>query len=78
MSLILESPVMGRAEMVVGPSEKVAVVAYHLNDAINWWDDVNRSLDWQNRIFHVLAVLYGVVAVVALVNSVSLSLRLSV
>ncbi|XP_015063406.1 tobamovirus multiplication protein 3 [Solanum pennellii] len=67
---------MGRAEMVVGPSEKaVAVVAYHLNDAINWWDDVNRSLDWQNRIFHVLAVLYGVVAVVALVQLIRIQMR---
>ncbi|KAK6802524.1 hypothetical protein RDI58_000304 [Solanum bulbocastanum] len=67
---------MGRAEMVVGPSEKaVAVVAYHLNGAINWWDDVNRSLDWQNRIFHVLAVLYGVVAVVALVQLIRIQMR---
>ncbi|KAL3379392.1 hypothetical protein AABB24_000217 [Solanum stoloniferum] len=67
---------MGRAEMVVGPSEKaVAVVAYHVNDTINWWDDVNRSLDWQNRIFHVLAVLYGVVAVVALVQLIRIQMR---
>ncbi|KAG5628743.1 hypothetical protein H5410_000460 [Solanum commersonii] len=67
---------MGRAEMVVGPSEKaVAVVAYHLNDAINWWDDVNKSVDGQNLIFHVLAILYGVVAVVALVQLIRIQMR---
>ncbi|XP_049383483.1 tobamovirus multiplication protein 3 isoform X1 [Solanum stenotomum] len=64
---------MGRAEMVVGPSE--AVVAYDLNDAINWWDDVNNSVDGQNFIFHVLAILYGVVAVVALVQLIRIQMR---
>ncbi|KAH0780634.1 hypothetical protein KY290_000232 [Solanum tuberosum] len=67
---------MGRAEMVVGPSEKaVTVVAYHLNDAINWWDDVNKSADGQNLIFHVLAILYGVVAFVALVQLIRIQMR---
>ncbi|XP_049383490.1 tobamovirus multiplication protein 3 isoform X2 [Solanum stenotomum] len=61
--------------MVVGPSEKVAVVAYDLNDAINWWDDVNNSVDGQNFIFHVLAILYGVVAVVALVQLIRIQMR---
>ncbi|XP_055819146.1 tobamovirus multiplication protein 3 [Solanum dulcamara] len=67
---------MGRAEMVVGPSEKAAaVVVYHLNDAINWWDDVNRSLVWQNRIFHLLAILYGIIAAVAFVQLIRIQMR---
>ena len=33
-----------------------------------WWDDVNNSTLWQDRTFHALAALYGVVAVVALVS----------
>lgn len=71
---------MGRSEMVVGPSDTAVAaeaVAYHLNDAINWWEDVNRSLVWQNRIFHLLAILYGIVAAVAFVNFLSLSLSVS-
>lgn len=35
--------------------------------ASNWWHDVNESPLWQDRIFHVLAALYGLVAAVALV-----------
>ncbi|KAE9445488.1 hypothetical protein C3L33_22614, partial [Rhododendron williamsianum] len=52
------------ARTVVGPP---AVVAYALTEASNWWDQINESPAWQDRIFHVLAALYGVVAVVALV-----------
>jgi hypothetical protein len=33
-----------------------------------WWDDVNSSPLWQDRTFHALAALYGVVALVALVS----------
>ncbi|KAG5531803.1 hypothetical protein RHGRI_026427 [Rhododendron griersonianum] len=52
------------ARTVVGPP---AVVAYALTEASNWWDQINESPAWQDRIFHVLAALYGVVAVVALI-----------
>ncbi|MCD7454429.1 hypothetical protein HAX54_024828 [Datura stramonium] len=58
---------MGRAEMAPGPSEAGRRCGVqHLKEAINWWEDVNRFPQWQDRIFHVLAVLYGVVAAVAL------------
>ncbi|EYU35533.1 hypothetical protein MIMGU_mgv1a0177172mg, partial [Erythranthe guttata] len=51
----------------VGPSvEAAAVVALRLKAATSWWDVVNESPAWQDRIFHVLAALYGIVAVVAL------------
>jgi hypothetical protein len=36
--------------------------------AVDWWRDVNESPLWQDRIFHALAVLYGVVSVIALVS----------
>ncbi|RLN17330.1 tobamovirus multiplication protein 3-like [Panicum miliaceum] len=40
-----------------------------------WWDDVNNSPLWQDRTFHALAVLYGVVAVVALVQLIRIECR---
>lgn len=55
---------MGRAGMALSLS---AVVALDLKDARSWWDNVNESPLWQDRIFHLLAILYGFVAAVALV-----------
>ncbi|KAJ8565279.1 hypothetical protein K7X08_007855 [Anisodus acutangulus] len=74
---------MRRAEMVVSPSSTAstatstatAVVTYQLNEAMNWSEDVNRSIVWQNRIFHVLAILYGIVAAVALVQLIRIQMR---
>ncbi|KAG2543930.1 tobamovirus multiplication protein 3-like isoform X2 [Panicum virgatum] len=40
-----------------------------------WWDDVNNSPVWQDRTFHALAALYGVVAVVALVQLIRIECR---
>lgn len=45
----------------------LAVTAFLLKDASNWWNNINDSLLWQDRIFHVLSILYGIVSVVALV-----------
>ncbi|XP_057961195.1 protein TOM THREE HOMOLOG 1 [Malania oleifera] len=61
---------MGRS--VVMPS---AVMAHRLTEASNWWKEVNDSPLWQDRIFHILAALYGVVATVALVQLVRIQLR---
>ncbi|KAK4761394.1 hypothetical protein SAY87_029278 [Trapa incisa] len=44
-------------------------------DASSWWEDLNNSPLWQDRIFHVLAALYGVVAIVALIQLVRIQLR---
>ncbi|XP_043717115.1 tobamovirus multiplication protein 3-like [Telopea speciosissima] len=52
-----------------------AVIAYALKDASNFWDDINKSPVWQNRIFHVLAVLYGLVAFIALIQLIRIELR---
>ncbi|KAJ0094180.1 hypothetical protein Patl1_15800 [Pistacia atlantica] len=52
-----------------------AVIAHTLKDASNWWEDVNESPLWQDRIFHVLAALYGLVAAVALVQLIRIQLR---
>lgn len=46
-----------------------AVIALKLKDASNWWHDINESTLWQDRIFHILAALYGLVAAVALSHS---------
>ncbi|KAL2233209.1 UNVERIFIED_CONTAM: Tobamovirus multiplication protein 3 [Sesamum indicum] len=54
---------------------EVAVLALRLKDATSWWDTVNESAAWQDRIFHVLAVLYGIVGAVALIQLVRIQLR---
>lgn len=43
------------------------VTAVVVSSASNWWDEVNNSALWQDWIFHILALLYGLVAAVALV-----------
>ncbi|XP_042501889.1 tobamovirus multiplication protein 3-like [Macadamia integrifolia] len=55
-----------------GPS---SVISYAVIDASNWWDDINNSPVWQNRIFHVLAVLYGLVGAIALIQLIRIELR---
>lgn len=57
------------------PSSAAAVIAYKLTDASSWWNDVNESPVWQDRIFHILAALYGFVAAVALIQLVRIQLR---
>lgn len=57
------------------PSSAAAVIAYKLTDASSWWNDVNESPVWQDRIFHILAALYGLVAAVALIQLVRIQLR---
>ncbi|KAK9106413.1 hypothetical protein Syun_022424 [Stephania yunnanensis] len=52
-----------------------SVTALRLTNAVNWWDDVNGSVIWQDRIFHTLAALFGVVSAVALVQLVRIELR---
>ncbi|KAG6425587.1 hypothetical protein SASPL_116028 [Salvia splendens] len=56
-------------------SRSTAPLALLLQDAVNWWDTVNKSVVWQDRIFHLLAALYGLVTAVALVQLVRIQLR---
>ncbi|KAG7591665.1 hypothetical protein ISN45_Aa01g006700 [Arabidopsis thaliana x Arabidopsis arenosa] len=56
-------------------SSAAAIVAFNLKEATNWWSDVNESPVWQDRIFHVLAVLYGIVSVIAVIQLVRIQLR---
>ncbi|EOA24467.1 hypothetical protein CARUB_v10017723mg [Capsella rubella] len=62
------------AAMMMSSSSDV-VEALNLKEASNWWSDVNESPIWQDRIFHVLAVLYGIVSVVAVIQLVRIQLR---
>lgn len=41
-----------------------------MDAAAAWWDDVNNSTLWQDRTFHALAALYGVVSFLALVSRI--------
>lgn len=59
---------MGRLFAVDAAAASSAVAAAAMTGAVDWWKDVNDSPMWQDRIFHVLAVLYGIVSVVALVS----------
>ncbi|XP_022941922.1 tobamovirus multiplication protein 3-like [Cucurbita moschata] len=49
--------------------------AFLLIDATTWWQEINDSLLWQDHIFLTLAALYGIVAIVALVQLVRIQLR---
>ncbi|XP_042476239.1 tobamovirus multiplication protein 3-like [Macadamia integrifolia] len=51
------------------------VNSYGLIDSSNWWDDINNSPVWQDRIFHVLAGLYVLVGAVALIQLIRIELR---
>ncbi|XP_043696436.1 tobamovirus multiplication protein 3-like [Telopea speciosissima] len=52
-----------------------SVISYALNDASNWWDNINNSPVWQDRIFHVLAGLYAFVGAIALIQLIRIELR---
>ncbi|CAO2827625.1 unnamed protein product [Amaranthus hypochondriacus] len=53
----------------------LAVTAFLLRDASTWWNDINDSHLWQDRIFHILAMLYGIVSAIALVQLGRIQLR---
>ncbi|KAI4297644.1 hypothetical protein L6164_037526 [Bauhinia variegata] len=60
---------MGRNGLPVSSLSSLAtvwVVATELTESSSWWNDVNKSPIWQDRIFHVLDALYGIVAAAAL------------
>ncbi|XP_031494494.1 tobamovirus multiplication protein 3-like [Nymphaea colorata] len=44
-------------------------------NVVDWWEDVNNSTVWQNRIFYTLSALYGLVAAVALIQLVRIEVR---
>ncbi|KAJ3682019.1 hypothetical protein LUZ60_014592 [Juncus effusus] len=46
-----------------------------LKNAGNWWEEVNGSRLWQDRIFHGLAVMYGLIGFVALVQLIRIECR---
>ncbi|KAF8099251.1 hypothetical protein N665_0247s0034 [Sinapis alba] len=56
-------------------SSAASLVALNLKETTNWWSDVNESPFWQDRIFHILAVLYGIVSVIAVIQLVRIQLR---
>ena len=59
---------MGRSGGVISAPTAVMVAAYELKNASNWWDQIDESPLWQDRLFHILAALFGIVSFVALVN----------
>lgn len=45
-----------------------SAASLNLKEGTNWWSDVDESPVWQDRIFHILAVLYAIVSVIAVVR----------
>ncbi|KAM0823094.1 hypothetical protein ACQ4PT_071096 [Festuca glaucescens] len=64
---------MGR--LFAADAAAASSAAAALNGAVDWWKDVNESPMWQDRIFHALAVLYGIVSVVALIQLIRIECR---
>ncbi|KAJ9549779.1 hypothetical protein OSB04_022322 [Centaurea solstitialis] len=69
---------------VVGPSSNsssssssmvVVVKMYTLRNAHDWWHLLNDHPIWQDRIFHLLSALYGIMGVVALIQLIRIELR---
>lgn len=56
-------------------SSPSSAASLNLKEGTNWWWDVNESPVWQDRIFHLLAVLYAVVSVIAVIQLVRIQLR---
>ncbi|PKA66189.1 hypothetical protein AXF42_Ash006886 [Apostasia shenzhenica] len=52
-----------------------SVAAYALGSASDLWEDVNESPVWQQRIFYILAALYGLVSFVALIQLIRIECR---
>lgn len=64
------------AGVAMSPSDSEAsVIMYTLKDSYTLWDVLNDSPVWQDRNFHVLAALYGIVAVFALVQLIRIQQR---
>ncbi|KAI7739844.1 hypothetical protein M8C21_029954 [Ambrosia artemisiifolia] len=60
----------------MAPSESASSVGmYTLKDPYTLWDLLNHSPVWQDRIFHLLAALYGVVSLAALVQLIRIQQR---
>ncbi|KAJ4836531.1 Tobamovirus multiplication protein 3 [Turnera subulata] len=70
MNMTTTMMMMGRRS-----SRVVEVTAYKLKEASSWWEEVNKSEVWQDRIFHLLAALYALVAAVAIIQLVRIQLR---
>ena len=59
---------MGRSGSVISAPTAVMVAAYKLKNASNWWDQIDESPLWQDRLYHILAALFGIVSFVAVVT----------
>ncbi|KAK8522748.1 hypothetical protein V6N12_056448 [Hibiscus sabdariffa] len=53
--------------MEEGNGVGAAAIVIKLKTASNWWRGINDSPLWQDRIFHILAALFGLVSAVALI-----------
>ncbi|XP_071702456.1 tobamovirus multiplication protein 3-like [Rutidosis leptorrhynchoides] len=59
----------------VGPFDSTVIMMYTLKDASDYWHILNDTPIWQDRMFHALAFLYGLVAIVAMMQLVRIQQR---
>jgi Protein of unknown function (DUF1084) len=50
------------------PLLAIAETAVALTGRSSWWEDVDNSATWQDRIYYSLSALYGLIGAVALVS----------
>ncbi|CAH1414981.1 unnamed protein product [Lactuca virosa] len=60
---------------LVGPSDSLVIMMFTIKDASKWWHILNDSPIWQDRIFYLLALLYGLVAIVAMMQLIRIQQR---
>lgn len=51
------------------------MATYAVSSASDWWEEVNESAMWQNRIFLTLASLFGLISFVALIQLIRIECR---
>ncbi|KAL4302135.1 hypothetical protein GQ457_10G027990 [Hibiscus cannabinus] len=61
--------------MEEGNGVGAAAIVTKLKNASSWWRGINDSPLWQDRIFHILAALFGLVSAVALVQLIRIQTR---
>nr|XP_043639832.1 tobamovirus multiplication protein 3-like [Erigeron canadensis] len=61
--------------VLVAPFENTVIMMYTLKDASDWWHVLNDTVVWQDRLFHTIAALYGLVAIVAMMQLIRIQQR---
>mmetsp|Transcript_22888 Transcript_22888/g.71320 ORF Transcript_22888/g.71320 Transcript_22888/m.71320 type:complete len:297 (+) Transcript_22888:175-1065(+) len=61
------------SELLVAAEDGLSLMGNHTS---NWWDDINNSKEWQERTFLTLSSLYGIIALVTMIQLVIIHIRI--